>query len=185
MHFEDAMTQTSVVLQRLSSALEGIFEVIEPTPANRSTFGHRIRHQLLVACTEVEAGWAGVLRANGYHSVGQFSTKDYVKLADPLRLRDYRVGLRHYAQYPTLEPFRGWDATAPTATLAWYDAYNQAKHDREANFHFATLENLVQAVLVSLSARPRWRGLHPPAGNIMEGREFPVLIAPATPANMC
>jgi hypothetical protein len=145
MQFEDTMTQAGVVLQMLCTALEAIFEVVEPASANLTTYGHRLRHQLLVACTEVEAGWAGVLRANGYPGAGQLSTIDYVKLADPLHLRDYCVSLRQYEQYPTLEPFAGWDAAAPTKSLRWYDAYNRTKHDREANFHLATLDNVIQA----------------------------------------
>jgi hypothetical protein len=160
-HFEDTMTQAGVVLQMLCSALEAIFEVVEPVDANLTTYGHRLRHQLLVACTEVEAGWAGVLRANGYGSSGQLNTADYVKLADPLHLREYRVALRHYEHYPTLEPFRNWDAAAPTKTLPWYDAYNRAKHDREANFHRATLDNVVRATAAYyILTASQFNGIH-------------------------
>ena len=39
-----------------------------------------------------------------------------------------------------LAPFALWEEARPTGSLAWYDAYNAVKHDRERNFSRATLE---------------------------------------------
>jgi hypothetical protein len=42
-------------------------------------------------------------------------------------------------------PFDDWDASAPTQTLRFYDAYNATKHDRVGAFARATLESAIEA----------------------------------------
>lgn len=145
---EGALVQTGVVLQMLTSDLRELFEIVEPTGKNLDTFGHRIRHQLIVACTEVEAAWRAILKANGRQPANGkfFTTKDYILLADPLHLREYKVGLGNYRDFGEFEPFASWDSTDPTKSLPWYSDYNGTKHDREENLHLATLRNLVHAV---------------------------------------
>lgn len=53
------------------------FQTVEPTSANQSTYGHRVRELLLISCMEVEASWAAVLRENG-HVRTRYTTTDYV-----------------------------------------------------------------------------------------------------------
>jgi len=46
-----------------------------------------------------------------------------------------------------IKPFETWGSTtAPTRDLPWYAAYNSVKHDREGQFHRATLETVFHAV---------------------------------------
>lgn len=142
---EEAMTNAHVAAVSLYEAFQILLRTIEPTPRNDSTFGHAIRHFLLLAATEVESAWKGILKANGY-GPSRPTTKDYVKLATPMRLREWTVRLGSYASYPKISPFAKWDSGNATRSLPWYDAYNKVKHDREGNLHHATLEHAVSAM---------------------------------------
>src|SRR5262249_50897957 len=64
----------------------------------------------------------------------------------PLRLQEFEVKLSFYPEIAPREPFRGWNPNAATQSLAWYDAYNAVKHDREREFHRATVESAIDAV---------------------------------------
>lgn len=119
---------------------------VEPDSANRLTFGYQLREVLLLACTEVESSWSGILREHGYPEGHRWSTKDYVKLRDVLFLDRYEVALQSYPDYPPFRPFEGWDSSESTRSLRWYDAYNATKHNREANLYRSTLEHVLQAV---------------------------------------
>jgi hypothetical protein len=143
---QEQFTEAFVSLRILLNKLEGLFEVLEPAAANLSAYGHKIREILLLACMEVESSWSAVLKENGYSSSGQLTTNDYVKLLTPMLLDSYQLSLQSYPQFPSFEPFGGWDVATPTKSLTWYDAYNKTKHDRETNLKFATLQNAVHAV---------------------------------------
>ena len=129
----------------LFERLAELLEVIEPDAANAQAFGHASRQLLILACTEVEASWRGVLEANGYAGHG-FNTHDYVKLLKPMRLAEWEVTLVHHSNWPAMRPFANWSATSPTPTLSWYDAYNQVKHDREGKLSCASLKNVLDAM---------------------------------------
>jgi hypothetical protein len=141
--FAQASEQEDILLQDLRD----ITRVIAPDLATHAAYGSRIRNLLIMACTEIEAQWRGILTANGYPtpSSGRFNTVDYVKLCRPLRLADYALRCTRFRDYPPVCPFEYWDAIAPTQTLAWYDAYNATKHDRMGAFSRATLENAIDA----------------------------------------
>jgi len=129
----------------LYQRLAEVFELVEPSPTNGSTYGHALRHLLILACTEVESAWRGVLTAQGYGQ-DRLTTNDYVKLRPVLRLNEWRVSLLAYPEWPALSPFEQWDPKDPTTSLPWYDAYNNVKHDREGRLHLATLEHVVSAM---------------------------------------
>ena len=134
-------------LHLLCNDLNEIFTFIEPTKSNQNVYSHRLRNILLVASTEFEAQCVGILQANNALPQGAFfNTKDYVRLLPVFQLDQYHVVLRMFAGYPTLKPFAGWSQANPTTSLSWYDAYNKTKHNREVNFHFATLENVILSV---------------------------------------
>lgn len=131
----------------LDGLLREILEVIEPIAPNLDAHGHRIRHLLILACTEVEASLQGILRDNGNSPSGRnWSTNDYVKLLRPMRLNEWRVRLGLYLDSPELSPFSTWTVAQPTQSLPWYDAYNKTKHDRESNLKLATLDHALQAM---------------------------------------
>ena len=143
------LTQSALSVELLIERMQEIFITVEPASRNAATFGHKIRDVLLLACMEVEASWAGVLREHEYLK-DRYTTNDYVKLLEPMCLRDYRVQLRWYPDFPSFKPFGHWDSNKPTKSLVWYDAYNATKHNRETNLHQATLANAVCAVGASV-----------------------------------
>jgi hypothetical protein len=132
------------------SRMGAILRYIEPTAANRPAYGHEIRQLLLLAAMEVESSWRAVLKANHYPgalaSNTRLTTNDYVQLLIPMRLNEWSVTLSIYPDFGALQPFAQWSKGNPTASLPWYDAYNATKHDRDANFARATLQNAVTAV---------------------------------------
>ena len=136
-----ALSQLNV----LSRQLEQVCQTVHPSVETFDTYGHAIRNLLLLACTEVEMHWRGVLVANGLKK-SRFSTGDYVQLQAAMRLGEYSI---NYPQYPWLDPitpFQGWDSKNPTQSLPWYDAYNAVKHNREIDFCRATLRHAFEAV---------------------------------------
>lgn len=162
---EQVLISSLVQIATLTEHLTGIFRVIFPEAGNLDAYGHEIRNLILLACTEVEAQWKGILRAN--HALptgGYFTTKDYVKLCEPLKLAEYQVALPMYPRVPPLSPFARWDSQCPSKSLPWYGAYNAVKHDRETEFPQAKLRYAIDAVVacaVMLEAQygliPAWR----------------------------
>jgi hypothetical protein len=162
---ESSLTYGLGQLATLVEQLTRLFRVISPENHNLNAYGHEIRNLIILTCTEVEAQWKGVLRANRYHgSQDRFSTNDYVKLLEPLKLREYHVNLPMYPQIPPCSPFITWEGNAASQSLPWYEAYNAVKHDRENKLSEARLEYAVNAVVacaVMLKAQygviPAWR----------------------------
>jgi hypothetical protein len=181
-----------VVIDRLAQALR----YIEPDPKQTfEAYGHEVRQLLILACTEVEAGWKGVLRANGYTAPiakgkrrpRSLTRSDYVKLAAPMHLHEWSVTLPMYRKVSTFTPFGGW---ATTGQLDWYDAYNAVKHDSEAEFHQATLRHALHAcgalfvmVLAQFGTWREYRGPVGPFSSFGDGTTtlFAVDSAPAWP----
>lgn len=139
-------TQAVTALRIQVERMEQIFQTVEPAGANLSAYGHRVRELLLLACMEVESSWKAVLRENEYKPSDRLTTGDYVKLLPAMLLDCYTVSLRSYPDFPAFAPFGGWDAAYPTQSLAWYEAYNRTKHDREGNLGAAGLQQAVHAV---------------------------------------
>jgi hypothetical protein len=140
-----SLNQLTVLVRNL----EEVFRSIEPTQANMHVYGHLIRNILLLAAMEFESECKGVLAAHGYtppSGSGRWSTADFVKVLAPLRLQEFEVNLSLYPAIASREPFRPWNANSPTQSLPWYDAYNAVKHDREREFHRATVESAIDAV---------------------------------------
>lgn len=138
-------------LQLLIEAMNHIFLYIEPDSGGLNAYGPKTRGLLILACTEVENLWTLFMgRANVKPTARGFSTYDYVRLRDPLHLREFRVTLVPYPKVPVLDPFGNWDASAPTQSLAWYDAYNRTKHDRSSYLQLATVRHCIDAVAANI-----------------------------------
>lgn len=142
--FVDVVASSKGQFTALMRSLDDICRVVHPDGPNLMVYGHEIRNLLLLACTEIEAHWKGILKANGVKGT---STVDYVKLYGPLRLHDYGVKFQDYPWLPEFRPFYGWgDGPNPTQRLSWYAAYNATKHDRESEFARATLASVFDAI---------------------------------------
>jgi hypothetical protein len=144
--FEQQIAISKGQLVSLLNRLEDIFQTVHPCEETFSTFGHEIRNLLILACTEVEAQWKGILDTHNYESKSNHSTKDYIKLNSALKLCDYSVTLPFYPWLSKVSPFKEWNIDKPTKSLDWYDSYNKIKHDREEYFDEAKLIYAINAV---------------------------------------
>ncbi len=155
--YSQSFRQSVNAARSLFDGLEDLFRYVEPSPANEQTHSHKIRELLILACTELEACWRGVLRDNCLVTAPtRLSTQQFITLSKPLGLTEWLVALANYPEYTSISPFEGWSEAEPTKSLPWYDAYNGTKHDRESNFGDASLANLLRAMAalhVQLSAQ--------------------------------
>ena len=143
--YGQSYTQSLVAAASLFEYLTHIFQNVEPSPDNYNSYGHKSRELLMLACTEIEAGWRAVLDENSPVSKSRYTTIDYFKVSEPLRLAEWSVCLVDYPIVDVLSPFKNWHADQATKSLVWYDAYNAVKHHREAEFSRASLINLLNA----------------------------------------
>ena len=142
-------------LVSLMRKLETICQTVHPSKKTLDVYGHEIRNLLILAATEAEMHWRGILIANG-QAARQFKSFDYVKLVDPLKLQDYAITFRDFPELPPVRPFADWSKICPTRSLQWYDAYNAVKHNREGEFDRGTLclaFEAVSACIVLLTAQ--------------------------------
>lgn len=145
-HRGQSFLQDMRAYQNIQSSLDNLFNFIEPAEINLSTYGHKIRELLILACTEVEYLLLKVLTENGYREKGRYSTNDYIHCRDLLKLNQYEVSLTQYSNLGIFTPFKEWNEDSPTGSIAWYDAYNQVKHNRSDNIANANLGHLLDAV---------------------------------------
>jgi hypothetical protein len=147
--FAHQRASASIQIAMLADRLRNCFQVVGPSEPNFEVFGGEFRNILLLAATEVEAQWKGILRANHYDAQSpkpRWSTHDYFKLEAALRLADYAIEFPEYPWIKPVAPFRGWSAANPTGSIGWYEAYNLVKHDRELHGNSATLIRSLEAV---------------------------------------
>lgn len=158
--------------------MKTVFRFMEPVPENERAYGHEVRELLILACTEVENAWRGILDANGYAATKP-TRADYVKLCQPMRLSEYSVRLTLHPRWPEVRPFANWSSTP--GSLPWYDAYNATKHDRDGKFSDGSLANAVSAVaavfvlMVAQYGLPAFGG----PGSRLTSNEFTVTAQPA------
>ena len=130
----------------LTTQLERICQTVHPTNKTFETFGHDIRNLLILACTEVEAHWRGVLTANGVRG-DRYTTSEYVWLVPAMKLNNYSVRFPSYPWLEAIQPYKDWGSTGkPTKELKSYGAYNAVKHNRETEFERATLLHVFEAI---------------------------------------
>lgn len=132
--------------RNIQSALDDLFNYIEPSTENLKTYSHKIRELLIIACTEVECLLVKTLTSNGYSEKDRYNTTDYIKCKPILGLDEYDVELTQYPSLKKFSPFSGWSSAAPTKTLPWYNAYNTVKHNRSDNIADANFEHLLDAI---------------------------------------
>jgi hypothetical protein len=147
-------TETSNAANALFAQMREIFRFVEPRgphvsghPGNLSTYGHEIRQLLVLACIEVESAWKAILRASDASRFsGRLSTSDYLKVCAPLRLDEWEIAVPLCPHVAPFRPFEGWQGSAPTQSLDWYNAFANVRNDRESSFHEATLLRMIQAM---------------------------------------
>lgn len=137
-----ARSQLTALMQQLAF----ICQTVHPSEDTLHTYGHSIRNLLILACTEVEMHWRGVLVANKVIQ-SEYTTKHYVRLQPAMKLGDYAIGFPSFPWLAPARPFEGWGISRnPSQDLRWYASYNAVKHNREHEFQRATLHNVFEAV---------------------------------------
>ena len=146
-HYLDDYCSFAESCRIILGMLGEVFQTIEPSCENQEAYGLKIRHLLLLACTEIESAWIGILKANAYQKKPNYTTHDYVRLMPVMKLERWCFELRPYKRrFPDeIRPFGTWSFARPTKSLSWYDAYNSVKHDRDHNFEKASLLNAIFA----------------------------------------
>jgi hypothetical protein len=81
-------------------------------------------------------------------------------LHDAMQLHQYSVGFPNYPWLNPIKPFAGWNKDNPTSSLAWYEAYNAVKHNREERFEHATLFHAFEAVAACAVMLASQFGIH-------------------------
>lgn len=133
-------------LLALTRQLDRICQTIHPSTDTFDSYGHDIRNLIILACTEVEMHWRGILVANGVPN-GRLNTSNYVALQAAMYLGEYAVSFPSFPWLSPIRPFERWGTTGqPTQELPWYDAYNHVKHNRESAFPRASLLAAFEAV---------------------------------------
>jgi hypothetical protein len=126
----------------LSGDFRRLTEFVEPIDGNLNTYSHRLYELLLRACTDFESVCKEKLIANGFTKrSSDMNINDYKTLESSLGLEQVEAGVliwRPNAAY--VRPFVNWSAVNPP--LSWYRDYNQVKHNRNARFSLANLENV-------------------------------------------
>lgn len=128
----------------LQKDLLELFDYVEPSDTNLKCYSYRIHELLIRTCIEVEANCKAILTENDYKKAKNWNMEDYKKLNATHRLSSYQVKLPlWYGSQDIRSPFSLWTTGG---TLPWYDAYNQAKHDRHQEFEQANFDNLLNAI---------------------------------------
>jgi hypothetical protein len=139
------MASATGQLVSLKRKLETICQTVQPSEKTLDlVYGHEIRNLLILAATEVEMHWRGILIANGVSAPR--NTNEYVKLVDPLKLSDFAITFHDFPDLQPVQPFAGWSKLDPTQTLRWYAAYHGVKHNRGDEFERGTLRRVFEAV---------------------------------------
>lgn len=87
-------------LTLLTRRLQTICQTVQPSEKTLAVYGHEIRNLLILAATEVEMHWRGILIANGRTAL-KFNTNEYIKLVEPLKLLEYTTT---FHDFPDVQP---------------------------------------------------------------------------------
>ena len=117
---------------------------VEPSKEGLKAYSHKARELLFLACSDLECS------LKKYNFGKNDSMKDYVKLTEYIDLTRYKLSLVGYTNPYKCCPFENWNSKEPSKSISWYDAYNKLKHNRDKNFHLATLENCINAIAANI-----------------------------------
>lgn len=139
-------------IRLLIQQLDELLAYIEPSKEGLSSYSHKTRELLILACTEVENQWKSILDRANVSPTGNssFTTRDYVKILPKFFLNEFSLYLRNSCLPTTIKPFSSWSNRIPTQSLSWYDAYNATKHDRYNNFDSAKLIHVLNSVAANI-----------------------------------
>jgi hypothetical protein len=143
--FADSPSDFVRAFLMIQEDLISLFEYIEPDDQNCDTYSLRTYELLLRACTEIETNFKAIFAANTYKKrSSELKMDDYKKIEHSHYLSQYEVKVHYWKGAGRIRhPFAAWAGGQP---LTWYQAYNNAKHDRVANMKEAKFDQVVDAV---------------------------------------
>lgn len=113
---------------------------IEPL-GNEEVWSFEFLKTLILSCTEVESIFKIMCREiDDTKSAGDIGTYKSTILQKYPKVVDAKVTVKRLGK--DIKPFEGWDK----GPLAWWDAYQHVKHNRENHFKEATYKNAVTAL---------------------------------------
>lgn len=144
MDFAPDLMETIRAYNVIEKDLVSLFDYIEPTINNFSSYSHRIFELYLRICTEFESNAKKILIENQYKKSTDLNIEDYYKINRAMRLSEYKLYLNTTSTQNRLvfTPFIEWNNNH---SLSWYRDYNLVKHNRYDNFKMANLGNLLNA----------------------------------------
>jgi len=133
----------------LQDDIRELFKFVEPADANQSSYSLRTLELLVRTCVELEANFKSIFRANTYRratgNANLNAKDDYFKINRSHYLSGYRVRVPYWSGVEgERRPFEAWSA-GDYQPLPWYQAYNNAKHDRLYALSEASLRHLIDA----------------------------------------
>lgn len=140
----------------IQSDLIKLFEFIEPSDINLTTYSFRIHELLMRTCIEIEANFKAILQENIYSPVykkgekqgqlrpeSKWNIDDFKIVNKTHHLDNYNVELPFWTgKKGKIQPFENWALGQP---LTWYEAYNKSKHNRLNSFQKANFSHLLEA----------------------------------------
>jgi hypothetical protein len=121
-----------------------LFDYVDPADRNEDCYSFRIHELHMRTCIEVEANCKAILIENKYSKANDLNMDDYKKLDATHKLSAYEVKFPIWRGTNNVRhPFSAW---ATGNKLAWYQAYNAAKHDRHNEFEQANFRNFLDAI---------------------------------------
>jgi hypothetical protein len=152
-----------------------MFEYIEPSDINETTYSYRIHELLMRICIEIEANFKAIFRENIFTPVYKsgsnmgknrteenWNINDFKLINKTHHLDEYSVEIPIWKGKNNIrKPFIDWKTNNP---LKWYQSYNNSKHDRITRFQEANFENLINAycgLFVILSSQFRTENFSP------------------------
>ena len=129
----------------IQSDLQRLFEYVEPSDTNLTTYSYRIHELFMRTCIEIEANFKAILVENIFNPMDSkgkprpeksWKIQDYWKTNKTHHLSTYKIIIPIWdGAYSIFEPFKQWDTQVE---LSWYQAYNKSKHDRQLQFKEAS-----------------------------------------------
>lgn len=171
-----------VYFKILYQDFEKSLEYVHPMPSHYKVYSLRNYEFLLRACTEFESVCKTELYKSGKALPNEhLNITRYFELESHYRrkLSSYQVGFNFNPQQ-FMRPLGNW---ANSHSLTWYQSYNFVKHNREAKFEEASLENVMNAIaglfvlLVAAELCPKGDLAFNENKLIRWNEEWPLLIA--------
>lgn len=128
----------------LVEKLQELLLYVEPSEKGLKSYSHKTRELLFLACSDLEC------RLKRYNFKKNERMNDYVQILDYIDLSKYKLPLVGYSNPYKCCPFENWNNKEASKSIPWYYAYNQIKHNIDANFHLATLENGINAIAANI-----------------------------------